>query len=339
VSPPSPSPRKLVVGWALRLLGPVILAILVARLDRPGEIVELLAAVAPAPLAAALVLNVAPLWLKAVRWNVILRARGIAYPAKQALVAFSSSLYLGMLTPGRVGDVLRIQYLRHDTGARYAEGLASLVVDRLADLYVLVAFVSVAVVHWGALLAPDLVLLAWLMVAASVLGPAALLVPGVADRVLGAVYRRVARGQVGQEPDGLEAFLTALREGTKKSLVPVLALTTAAFALNFAQGVLLARAMGLPLSWMDVIGLSSIQSMMGLLPISVSGLGVREAFFAGIFPAIGRTPAEGASYGLLVFAVLYVVQVVFGAIAWQVRPPPTGEGVPSQRLVAPNEPD
>jgi hypothetical protein len=324
------------VGWALRALGPIVLAGLVAKLDRPGEIVELLAGVAPGPLALALALNLVPLWLKAVRWNVILRARGIDYPASKALLAFSSSLYLGMLTPGRVGDVLRIQYLRHDTGVRYAEGLASLVVDRLADLYVLVGFVSIATVHWGRVLAPDLVAVTWIAVAGCVLAPLALLVPGVADRVLGAIYRKAAREP---EADGMDLFLVALRDGTKRSLAPVLALTIGAFAFNFLQGWLLARSMGLGLSWLEVIGLQSVQSLMGLLPISVSGLGVREAFFAGVFPSMGLSPAVGASYGLLVFAVLYVVQVVLGAIAWQIRPPPTGKPGAPERLVASKDSD
>src|SRR5215468_10336716 len=96
-------------------------------------------------------------------------------------MSFLTSLYLGMLTPGRVGDVLRAQYLRHDLGVPYAEGVASVVVDRLLDLYVLVVFVALGAVTWAG-------------VAATVLGPLVLLVPGVAEAVLGRVFARLAPG-------------------------------------------------------------------------------------------------------------------------------------------------
>ena len=44
---------------------------------------------------------------------------------------------------------------------------------------------------------------------------------------------------------------------------------------------------------------------------------------AAIFPALGLSSAAGAGYGLALFFVLYVSQVLLGAVAWQIRPPPT----------------
>jgi len=313
--------RQKLIGWGLRALGPAILIVLIARLDRPADLLEAAKRVAPWPLALAVALNAIPLWLKVLRWQLILRARGIRYGTRDAWLAFSASLYLGMLTPGRVGDVLRIRYLRHDTGARYAEGLASVVLDRLADLYVLVGFVAAAVAHWGGVLSPRLALVSWLLVASCLALPLVLMVPGTSDAVLTRLYRRVAREP---EADGMAVFLESLRTSAKRSALPMLVTTLAAFSVNFLQGKLLADAMGLHLSIFDVVSLQSVQSLLGLMPISVSGLGVREAFYAAVFPGLGHTAEQGASYGLLVFLVMYVAQVVIGAVAWQLRPPPVG---------------
>ena len=38
------------------------------------------------------------------------------------------------------GDALRVQYLHHDLGVRYAEGLASVAMDRIYDLVVVSGF-------------------------------------------------------------------------------------------------------------------------------------------------------------------------------------------------------
>jgi uncharacterized protein (TIRG00374 family) len=296
-----------------------MLVVLLSRLERPGEVWGLLARAEAAPLALALGLNLVPLWLKVVRWQVLLRTRGIHYATRPALLGFSASLYLGMLTPGRVGDVLRIHYLRHDTGARYADGLAFLVVDRLADLWVIVAFTAYAVARWSALLSPELAQLGWIVIAGSILAPLPLFVPRVADAILRRIYRKVAREA---DADGPDVFLATLRRAARGAVVPVLGLTIAAYGVNFAQGWLLARAMDLPVGFVDAACLQSVQGLLGLLPISVSGLGVREATFAAIFPALGSDAAAGTSYGLALFVVIYVSQVLVGAIAWQIRPPP-----------------
>ncbi len=309
------------LGWALRLLGPVILAVVILRLSKPRELFAILLAAHGWPLLLAVSLNVAPVYLKVVRWRVVLGGRAIDYPTKPAFLAYASSLYLGMMTPGRVGDVIRIQYLRHDTGARYAEGLSSIVLDRLADLYVLALFVAIAVAHYGNVLPLELELVSWAMVGGTVVGPLVFFVPGLAEKLFSAIYRRLARVE---ETDGLARFLEALRAGAKARLAPVLALTVAAFAVNFVQAWLAAHALGLDLDLFEVSCLSAIQSLMGLLPISVSGIGVREAFFAVVFPSLGYSATQGATFGLLVFFVVYLALVGLGAVAWQLKPPPTG---------------
>lgn len=327
-APVGPAKRPL-LGWGLRLLGPVILLVVILRLSKPHELFAILLSARVAPLLLAVALNVVPVYLKVVRWQVVLGGRAIEYPTKPAFLAYASSLYLGMMTPGRVGDVIRVQYLRHDTGARYAEGLASIVLDRLADLYVLALFVAIAVAHYSGVLPREVEILSWTMVAGTVVGPLVFFVPGLAEKLLSAIYRKLARVQ---ETDGLAHFLEALRAGARARLVPVLLLTVAAFGVNFVQGWLAARALGLELGLFEVSCLSAVQSLMGLLPISVSGIGVREAFFAVVFPSLGYTATQGASFGLLVFFVVYLALVGLGAVAWQMKPPPTGlppPGTPS----------
>jgi uncharacterized protein (TIRG00374 family) len=318
--PAAPAPRRAWVGWVLRLLGPVILAVLIYRLDDPAQVFRTLASAKPLPLAIALALNVLPLWLKVVRWQIIVRTRGIRYATKPALLGFSASVFLGMITPGRVGDVLRIHYLRHDTGVRYAEGLAFLLIDRLADLWVIAAFTSYAVVRWSSLLSPDLAKLGWVMVAGSLLAPLPLFVPGLGEKLLGRVYKKLAREP---EADGLATFLATLRKSAVQAALPVLGLTLLAYFVSFAQGSILAAAIGIDLPIIEAACLQSVQGLLGLLPISVSGLGIREAFFAAIFPKLGFTAAGGTSFGLGLFVVTYLAQVVLGAIAWQIRPPPS----------------
>lgn len=303
----------------LRLLGPVLLLVVLARLDH-AALFDTLGRATPWPVVLAVLLNVVNVHLKVVRWGVLLEVRGIAYPRRRQYGAFMSSLYLGMITPGRVGDVLRVQYLRHERGVSYAEGLASVVMDRIADLYVLVVFAALGVVRFGGILAGELAIVAWVSVAATVLGPLVLLIPGLAESVAERLWRKLP----GVEPTGLTTFLTALRaQARPRALGRTVPLTVAAFLVNYGQAFLMARSLGLTLTYYDAVCLLSIASLLALLPISVSGVGVRELFFALAFPVLGYGAEVGIAFGLLFFTVNHLVLILAGFVSFQLMPPPT----------------
>jgi glycosyltransferase 2 family protein len=322
---PSPSPkdrRKRLLKLALRLVGPALLVIVLFRIRKERDALSTLLTADLLPLALALTLNVANNWLKVLRWDVLLAARGHHYGRMRAWTSFLSSVYVGMLTPGRVGDVLRAQYLKHDLGMPYAEGIAVIVVDRLCDLYVLLGFVAVGVARFSTVLAGDLAVITWGGVIVTTLVPLALLVPGVAQRMMRALYRKLP----GSPPsDGFDRFVVALRGQSIHHLARAVLLTTLAFGINYAQGFLLARAMHLDISFFDVVCLLAIASLLGLLPISVSGVGVREVFFALVFPVLGYSAATGVVYGIGVFLIIYVAVTAMGFVSWHVAPPPLGD--------------
>lgn len=309
----------------IRLVGPLLLVIVIARMKDPGALFRAVGAASLLPLVIAVLLNIVNIHLKVIRWDVILRTRGIRYPRRRAWSSFLNSLYVGLLTPGRVGDLLRAQYLRHDLGVPYAEGVASVVVDRLCDLYVLAAFVAVGVVRYAPVIVGSLAVVTWAGVAATVLGPLLLFVPGVAE----ALFRRVfARFLPDGHGAGLTLFLEAVRANVGRSLLLTIPLTVLTFVVNYAQGWLIAHAMGLPMTLIDATCLLAIASLLGLLPISISGVGVREMFFSLAFPLLGFTADAGVGFGLLVFFVIYLVIVLVGFVAWQIAPPPSAPSEP-----------
>jgi hypothetical protein len=120
----------------------------------------------------------------------------------------------------------------------------------------------------------------------------------------------------------LSALLAALRALVGKALLVAILLTVASFAINYVQGWLIADAMEIDLGFFDVASLLATTSLLGLMPISVSGVGVRELFLALVFPALGLLAAQGVAFGLLVFLCNYIAIVLAGFVAWQISPPP-----------------
>jgi glycosyltransferase 2 family protein len=313
---------KKLTSTAVRLIGPVLLVVLLLRLRDKAELGRVLAGASLVPLVGVVLLNAVQIHLKVIRWRLLLAKRGYRYGMGRAWGAMLSGMYLGLLTPGRVGDFLRVQYLRHDVGAPYAEGLAVIVMDRLCDIYVLLAFAVVGIARFASVINGKLAYATWAGVALTALGPLIFLVPGFAERLMRGVYARLSKGH---DADGLDRFLAALRAQVGRGLAAAILLTFAAFAANYAQGYLISQSLGQGLAYFDVACVMSITGLLSLVPISIAGVGVREAFMFLVYPALGRSGTDGVAFGLVELVAVTLVQVGAGFVAWQIAPPPSGE--------------
>lgn len=308
-----------VLRLLVRLIGPVLLAIVIFRLDDKQA---LWAAVARAPVLTLVVvalINVPVIHFKILRWRALLAERGYTYSLKQSYAAVYSSAYLAIVTPGRVGDALRVQYVKHDLGTPYAEGLAVSLMDRFCDLYVLAGFVAIGVAHFASSMSPEVRYVTWITVAVATLMPLALLLPGPVE-----IFSRLLSRITSKWQAPVDVLLATLRALVKKGILVGVPLTIAAYLATYSQGYILARALELDLSFVDVASLLAVTSLLSLMPVSVSGVGVREAFLSVVFPTLGISAALGVAYGVMVFAVIYLTAAAAGFVAWQVAPPPFG---------------
>ena len=93
-----------------------------------------------------------------------------------------------------------------------------------------------------------------------------------------------------------------------------------AYAVFYLQCYLIALALRLPLSYAYAAFCVSIASLLALLPISISGLGVRDATFLALLLPLGVTAELAISYSLLILLVFNVFGGALGAIAWFSKP-------------------
>jgi len=302
----------------MRFIGPLLLVWVVWRFADRETLRNTLLDASPLPIGAAVLLNLVVIHLKVWRWRRLLRAVGVDISFDEAVRAFMPSVYLGLVTPGRVGDALRVQYLKRDHRVGYSDGLAVSVVDRLCDVYVLIAFVAFGVVQLASAVSAPLARLTWLAVAGVAVAPAFLFVRGVAEPIAQWLYGRLAEGRT---HEGLTRFFDGLRAQLSWALLTPGLLTIASFLVNYLQAWLAAQGLGIALRYVDVAALVAISSFLGLFPVSISGLGVRESFFALVFPALGLTSTLGIAFGLGVFGVIYLPTLLLGFFAWLVWPP------------------
>ena len=120
-----------------RLLGIVLFGIILFKIDLSKAIGILLSDIRPGYLLAAMFFILLQVSLKAYRWNYLKKRQKMRFSLKDSFLMYLSSLYLGIITPGRVGEFSKILYLKKK-GHGMAKSSVSVVIDRLGDLIFLV---------------------------------------------------------------------------------------------------------------------------------------------------------------------------------------------------------
>jgi uncharacterized protein (TIRG00374 family) len=304
---------------AFRLIGLAILIVILLQLDLRATLATV-AEVRWGFLLLALAADPLQFGLKSLRWQKLLQMQGIRYPAGDAFLAFMAGLFLGLVTPGRVGEMGKALYLKQDQNLPVSEGLANVLMDRLFDLYTIMILGTIGLV-WFRLL-PSCALT---LIAAGTLGallmPVALLSERLAGwglMVLGQLP--VVRRYQDRASTATSRFQNGLRPLLSPALVLPLLLTALAYTVFFFQAWLLGQALALDIGIAYLVMCLSVAGVITLLPFSFSGLGTRDAILIVLFAPLGLVAEQAVAFSTLFFLTFYVGGGTVGAIAWQIKP-------------------
>jgi glycosyltransferase 2 family protein len=327
-APPDPPVQRAPLHrWVLRLgVSATVLAVLLFIL--PWEEVRSAASQLTIGIfAIALAGFVAAHLIGAVKWWIMLRAStgGTSLGAAQTVGCYGSGLFANLFLPTVVGgDVVRAALAARALGRTEAV-VAGSVADRVIDMAALAVLVAVGglfaggvVTGWGA---PLLVLLAVVLLAG-----AAVLVPLLFRRPLSRwplrIRRRVGRTLLAlrhlrrRPGPAAAAFILALV--VQSTLIVVTAWLGAAVG---AEAPLWAWFVAWPLA-----------KAAGMLPITVGGLGVRDAALAALLVPFGVPLAIGFTASLAWDAVLIAGALLGGLTGLILRPGARERAVPGPRV-------
>ena len=296
--------------WLFRLIGLLILAALLRQIQL-DTVVDLLRGLHAGWFFGAVMMTAPFFLLKSWRWRMIMRELGIEIPNGLAVQLYGAGLFAGQITPGQLGEIVRAHFLwRRGHDGMLAVG--SVMVDRALDLALLVC---VALPGVFVIIGPG----QGFLVVAGVVGVATaflMLRPGQWRRVLISWMQHFPSvGRAAMKVD--ELLITMVRAlSTPGAAWAVAGATVLALALNILRFYLLLLSLGLTLPVGGLIFGIALANLIGLLPISVAGIGMRDAVLLLVFQQAGQ-PGEGAiAFSLLILLVAYGLNLIWGFPAW-----------------------
>lgn len=294
------APPRWQIALFLALSGLLMWAVVAALAER-GAFFDALRGADWSALPLVLGIAVGQLALSTWRWVLILRAVGCGVPFRDALAVVLTTWPLAALTPSRLSDLLRAWLLRERLDPFVGAG--TVVAEKVVDLLVLCLLgglgLALSGLWWGAG-AGALVLLGalgglWLLVVAR-------------ERLLGLPGVRRVRAKLAQMLVAVDALRTQPRIGLLVVSTAVLSWSSAGLMLYALLGMFHAGVA--PLA---VMAFWPAAIFAGLAPVTLAGLGTRDAAFVLLLRAASDAPvAEGA---VLAATLGYAL---FGTWSWAI---------------------
>ena len=271
------------------------------------------------PLLIAMGLNIPHLFIKSLRWNYLLRQQNICLTYWETFLPYMSSLYIGFITPGRVGEFIKAFYLKTYKGISLSRGFSSVLIDRLFDLYLLLILGSIGIWKFDILgkFSDAFLLLSALVI----LVPLIMFNKKLVMRMVKILYNFTVLNRIKGEIEGsFEDFFNGMYQLANLKLLVSVLYTCIGYFMFFIQCYLIVLAMDLSINFVSISLFMAISNLISFIPISISGLGTRDATLIFLFTIIGLKPEIAVSYSFLVFITFFLVSGLMGAFSMWVKP-------------------
>lgn len=280
--------------WAKITLSIALLALLLSRLDL-AELRVVFTKAQPEWVLAAIGMYLLSQVLSALRWQMLARPLGFTEPFSRFLLYYFNGMFLNLFVPSTVaGDVSRALLL---SGVSKRRGLAvtSVIADRGIGFIALVWIAAVAIIVLTAYPLPPV--LYWIGIAAPFASAGAWWWgPLLVVRLLPSDNRWRTLVERDLDPYRNDHVL----------LASSLALATVFHLTQILTQIFAARALNIDTAWPFFFVFVPMVNIAGMLPISLSGVGVREACYWYFLSRVGIEHEPAIAYGLLSSAIVLV---------------------------------
>lgn len=251
------------------------------------------------------------LGVKSYRWRMLIHNEGVIYSKYKAFAAFMASDAIGIVTPGRIGEIARLYYVRQETPISFYAAFKTIVSDRIFDftmlgwfglsgmLFYFKTFGNYPGVYYA--LATLLVFIVGYIVVIKFLS--------IVLR-----FQKISRFPVIRFV--YESFLAVIG---KQSLA-MWGITILAYFMYFAFSWFIMISLHLNPSYIDVVFIMSIMSLSTIIPLSVAGFGTREATLVLLFSYYGLASETAISFSLMHFTAFFLWGGLIGLVFWLLMP-------------------
>jgi uncharacterized protein (TIRG00374 family) len=271
----------------------------------------------------ALALYFAGVWVRALRWSILLKPLAPVRPAQLFPIVVVGYMANNVL-PLRTGEIVRSYVLGKQFDVRKTSALATIAVERLFDGLVMLGFMisAIAFVSFTSQL-EHLTIVAAILFIGILIGLFLLTLGGsVIDRLLQLVLGPLPQGIADRVERLAQSFLSGLGVfRRRRDLLGVAGTSLLAWLLEASMYLLIAIGFGADvrekMGIAETLLTTGVANMATLIPSSPGYIGQFEYGVKLVLAdALGVAESQALAYAILVHAALYFPVTLLGAVEW-----------------------
>jgi uncharacterized protein (TIRG00374 family) len=264
----------------------------------------------------ALPLTFVIVFIRFYRWYRINKYEQIMFPFWEGLLIYIASFGLGIITPARVGEFIKINYLRN-SGCSTVRAIFSVLVDRFSDvaLMILVTLISSCVlfdVYEGKIIQITLASIVTLSILIFYICKRPRRPSGIKyalkthSNIISLFLRELDRipdhlGKIGWFGAG-----------------EIATLTTVSWLFFFIQNFLFSISFDFRLNFLQIAFITSAVGLVTLIPISISGLGTRDVTLIYFFSLFGLEKEQALIFSSCMFFTV-IIYALISFFPWEME--------------------
>ncbi|MFA6525945.1 MAG: lysylphosphatidylglycerol synthase transmembrane domain-containing protein [Candidatus Buchananbacteria bacterium] len=251
---------------------------------------------------------------KALRWHSILNSLGIMISKFLSIKLYWLGLYVGIITPGKIGEVIKVYFLKAK-GFSSAKSLLSIIIDRFLDMLVIAVLGGVVTLFYLRFMALQIIILSL----------AIILFFGLAYYLFNNKSRLskwlddFLKENINDKFYGYFASFFGACSELRNIKLGYIAVSfiylVISWMLYYGANYMIALSLHLDISPMLLLAAIIAAIISSLLPISIAGIGTRDVSIIYVFSSAGISRETAIIFSFFVL-VIDLLAVSFGLIPY-----------------------
>lgn len=258
--------------------------------------------------------------IKAWRWNYLKKLQGINYGLGNSFLMYGVGAAIGSLTPGRLGEISKIGYLKND-GYSTGQSLVNVIMDRLLDFFFLMILGYSGIIFFFGFFKKLTLIYSLIML--SIITLAFIIKKRFYNQLIKKIFSLLIPSKYQKLWQvGFNDFSNGIRVYHRKNYFYFSSITLLAWLIYYCQIYLFAKSIGLneiPLIYLMMA--VTVSGFITLLPLSFLGIGTREATLIILLSPLTPNPEIIILLSELILLDFLILGII-GAIFWWLKPLP-----------------
>jgi uncharacterized protein (TIRG00374 family) len=300
---PNNKTLKTLLSWLIKLLGITLFIYVLKNVDWKICIEEM-SKISIFSLVIALFMIQIGYLIKSKRWQIILTHYEVEITVWKLFKIFSIGTFLGLVTPGKIGDFGRLFYIKKYIDVK--KGLSSLFIDRIFDLISLGILGFVSILYFE----NNFKIINKISIQFGYDKQYFLIGVILSMLVLYIILRKKIISIIQTIKDGFKDFISFLKQ---------LFITIISMILIYGAFVVVCYNMNIQIHYLGLFFGIVLIGLLSLIPITVLGLGVREVSMVYIFDLYGLGFEKAIALSLIML-MIQIISTIPGIIWFSKKP-------------------